>query len=138
MVELGDGFIMLFYFNICLKFSTIKEKYMIGYISIWTWCFPLLSFSFCVFSSCVHLQTMYLFMLLSRNCCFFFFSEKHSVFQNIELNSFPFFLFWILEILEQKCMSCHVHIFFHSIDRAKVMMRWSFCVLSQVFHEWGF
>lgn len=138
MVELGDGFIMLFYFNICLKFSTIKEKYMIGYISIWTWCFPLLSFSFCVFSSCVHLQTMYLFMLPLKKLLFFLFFWKTQCLSEHRIKFIS--LFFVLDIrnLRTKCMSCHVHIFFHSIDRAKVMMRWSFCVLSQVFHEWGF
>ena len=60
--------------------------------------FPLLSFSFCVLVLCAPANHVSIYISLKN----FFFSEGHSVFQNIELNLFPFFgVFWVLEILGQ-------------------------------------
>ena len=49
-----------------------------------------------------------------------------------------FVSFFVLDVrkLRIKCMAYHDHLFFHSLSRAEVVLRWtSLLVLHHVFHE---
>lgn len=128
-------FIMLFSFNICWKFFIIKEKYMIGYISKYIWCFVVSTIRRCILSSdlvCIRKPRFYL--CFSQKIALLFFWKTLWI---IELNLFAF-VFWYQKALDKMYGPPHSCIF-HSFHRAEVTLRWtSFPVLSIVFHQQAF
>lgn len=82
--------------------------------------FPPLGFSFCLLILYVQTNYKFLFIFLPINCFSFFL--KGTVNHRIKC----VFLF-ILDVrkLRTQCMADHLHLFFHSFDRAEVMLRWT-------------